>query len=49
MITVFSLRVIQGMMEGHGWGVAHGHIGKYVLKACRADMPSVCWEEHWII
>ena len=42
------------MMEGHGWSVAYGHIkafglyikGKFVLKACRADMPSVCWGEH---
>ena len=38
------------MTGGHGWGVAYGHIkalasflshikGKFVLKACFADMP----------
>ena len=50
---LFSPRIIQGMMIGHGLGVAYGHINafsllptskKTVLKACRANIPS--WEEH---
>ena len=56
--TVFSPRTIQGMMGGCGLGVAcatpkhlasfPSHIKeKSVVKACRADMPYVCWGEHW--
>ena len=47
---VFSPRIIQGMMGGHGLGVACGHIEvfglfpfphqrKTCVKACRANMP----------
>ena len=29
---------------------SHSHIkGKSTLKACWADMPCVCWGEHWYV
>ena len=46
--AVFFSKIIQSMMEGHGLGVAYGHIKvfgihikeKSTLKACRANnMP----------
>ena len=29
--AVLSLRIVQGMMEGHGWGMACGHIKAFGL------------------
>ena len=45
--AVFFSKIIQSVMEGHGLGVAYGHIKafglhikeKSTLKACRANMP----------
>ena len=44
--AVFFSKIIQSVMEGHGLGMAYGHIKeKSMLKACRANnMPKYAGE-----